>query len=387
MLISLALMILLAVSLGAILNKIKIPGLLGLMITGIVLGPFVLDLIDPNILSISAELRRIALVVILLRAGLSLDLNDLKAVGKTALLLSFLPALFEILAITLIAPLIFGISYIEAALMGSVLAAVSPAVIVPKMIMLIEKKAGTKKKIPQMILAAASVDDVFVIVLFTAFLGMYQTNAFNPIDLLLVPVSIILGALVGVLFGYALIILFKRVHMRDTVKVLIVLSMSFILLYLEDISIISGLIGVMSLGMIFNLVYKNLAIRLQLKFSKIWIFAEILLFVLIGAALELSNLGEYWYLILMVLISGLLLRMLGVFFASIKSGLNLKERLFLGLSYMPKATVQAALGAIPLQMGVASGSLILSAAVFSILVTAPIGAFLIELTYKKLLFN
>lgn len=385
MLISLALILLLALSLGSLFEKMKLPKLLGMLFTGIILGPFLLDLIDESLLDISTELRKVALVIILLRAGLSLKLNELREVGITALLLSFVPATLEIIGIAIVGPMLFDITLLEALILGSVLAAVSPAVIVPKMIELIEEKRGTAKKIPQMVLAAASVDDVFVIVLFTSFLTMYEKNQFDFGSLITIPISIVLGALLGALLGGALIWLFKRIHMRDSVKVLIILSFGFILLYMEDYFMISGLIGVMSLGLMISYRYGILASRLQLKFSKIWVFAEILLFVLIGAALNLDGLKSIWFLVLLMVVFGLLFRIVGVFIASIKSKLNQKERLFVGFAYLPKATVQAAIGAIPLQQGLEAGDLILSAAVFAILVTAPVGAFLIDLTKKKLL--
>ncbi len=385
MLISLALILLLALSLGSLFEKMKLPKLLGMLFTGIILGPFLLDLIDESLLDISTELRKVALVIILLRSGLSLKLNELREVGITALLLSFVPATLEIIGIAIVGPMLFDITLLEALILGSVLAAVSPAVIVPKMIELIEEKRGTAKKIPQMVLAAASVDDVFVIVLFTSFLTMYEKNQFDFGSLITIPISIVLGALLGALLGGALIWLFKRIHMRDSVKVLIILSFGFILLYMEDYFMISGLIGVMSLGLMISYRYEILALRLQLKFSKIWVFAEILLFVLIGAALNLDGLKSIWFLVLLMVVFGLLFRIVGVFIASIKSKLNQKERLFVGFAYLPKATVQAAIGAIPLQQGLEAGDLILSAAVFAILVTAPVGAFLIDLTKKKLL--
>jgi len=384
-LISLALILLLALSLGSLFEKMKLPKLLGMLFTGIILGPFLLDLIDESLLDISTELRKVALVIILLRAGLSLKLNELREVGITALLLSFVPATLEIIGIAIVGPMLFDITLLEALILGSVLAAVSPAVIVPKMIALIEEKRGTAKKIPQMVLAAASVDDVIVIVLFTSFLTMYEKNQFDFGSLITIPISIALGALIGALLGGALIWLFKRIHMRDSVKVLIILSFGFILLYMEDYFMISGLIGVMSLGLMISYRYEILASRLQLKFSKIWVFAEILLFVLIGAALNLDGLKSIWFLVLLMVVFGLLFRIVGVFIASIKSKLNQKERLFVGFAYLPKATVQAAIGAIPLQQGLEAGDLILSAAVFAILVTAPVGAFLIDLTKKKLL--
>lgn len=385
MLISLSLLILLALSLGAIFEKIRLPKLIGLLISGIILGPFSLDLIDSSILDISAELRQIALVIILLRAGLSLDIKELKEVGITALLLSFLPATFEIVGITIIGPLLFGISLVEALILGSVLAAVSPAVVVPKMIELIAEKRGTTKKIPQMILAASSLDDVYVIVLFTSFLSMYESNTFEIKALLSIPVSIILGAIAGYIVSIGLVFFFKKFHIRDSVKVLILLSFGFILLYLEDYMMISGLIGVMTLGLIISYHYEILAIRLQSKFSKIWVFAEILLFVLIGSALNLDGLKDTVLLIIVMIFFGLIFRLLGVFVSLFRSNLNHKEKLFLGFSYLPKATVQAAIGSIPLQMGVKSGDLILSTAVVAILLTAPLGAFLIDMTKKKLL--
>lgn len=389
MLLSLSLILIAAIILSGLLNRINLPGLLGMMLTGILLGPYVFNLISPDILHISADIREIALIVILIRAGLSLDIRDLKQVGRPAILMCFIPATLEIAAITLLAPLIFGISYIEAAIMGAVVAAVSPAVVVPRMIRFMNKKYGTNKNIPQLIMAGASVDDVYVIVLFTAFLGMYQGDGFNSAALLSVPLSIVLGLVLGILFGFACIWFFKKFHIRDTVKILIILSISFILVTVESalkaIVPISGLLAVMGLAGTIRERNEKVSGRLIHKFSKIWVVAEIMLFVLVGAAVDIRYLSSAGLMSVLLIFAALLFRIAGVYISLIKTNLNTKERLFCAISYMPKATVQAAIGAIPLSAGVASGNTILTVAVLAIIITAPIGAIGMDQLHKKLL--
>lgn len=389
MLFSLSLIILLGFTLSGLFNRFKIPGIIAMIITGVVLGPHNFNLISQDILNISPDLREIALIVILLRAGLTLDLEDLKKVGRPALMLSFIPASLEILSIYLLAPIFFGISSIEAAILGTVVAAVSPAVVVPRMIYLIEHKYGTDKKIPQMIMAAASVDDIYVIILFTSFMGMYKGSDVSIVGFLSLPLSIILGIILGVLTGLVLVQLFKRIHMRDTIKVLIILSASFILVSFEDFAAdyvsISGLLSVMFLGVTILKTYKILAKRLMNKFSKIWVASELLLFVLVGAAVDISYLYYAGFFSIILVLSAVVFRIIGVNFSLIGTPLNNKEKIFCSISYLPKATVQAAIGAIPLTSGVVSGNLILSIAVLSIIITAPIGAFGIDGTYKRFL--
>lgn len=389
MLLSLALILILGFLLSGIFNRLKIPGLLGMILTGMVLGPSVFNLISPDILHISSDLRKIALIVILTRAGLSMNLNALKKVGRPAIMMCFVPATFEIATVILLAPIFLKISYIEAAIMGTVLAAVSPAVIVPRMIHLMESSYGKDKSIPQLIMAGASVDDIYVIVLFTAFLGMYQGTGFNSTSLISVPISILLGLAVGVLSGLILIQIFKKIHIRDTVKVLIILSTALILVTLEtaleSFIPVSGLLAVMALAGTILERYELLAKRLMGKFSKVWVGSEILLFVLVGAAVDIRYLSGAGVKSILLILCALVFRIIGVYLSLIKTKLNIKERLFCAIAYLPKATVQAAVGAIPLAAGVKAGNTILTIAVLAIIVTAPLGAVGIDHTYKKLL--
>lgn len=389
MLTSLALIFLFGLIFGALFQKLRLPPLLGMLIVGIVLGPYALNWLDDSLLSISADLRQIALIIILTRAGLNLNISDLKKVGRPAILMCFLPACFEILGMLVLAPPLLHISYLDAAIMGAVVGAVSPAVIVPKMLRLMEEGYGTKKSIPQLILTGASVDDVFVIVLFSSFTGLAKGESFSPWRFAEIPISILLGVLLGAALGLLLAFFFQKVHVRDSVKVLLLLSFSFLLDALEDalegIVPISGLIAVMSLGIALQRKRDIVARRLSLKFSKLWVAAELLLFVLVGATVDL----HYAYaagLSAVILIFGVLLfRMAGVWVCLFKTKLLFKERLFCVLAYMPKATVQAAIGSVPLSMGLSCGNIVLTVAVLAILITAPLGAFLIDLTYKKLL--
>lgn len=389
MLTSLAFIFLLGLILGSLFTKLKLPALLGMIITGIILGPYVLNLLDSSILSISSSLRQLALVIILTRAGLAMDIEDLKKAGRPAFLMCFLPALFEITGTVLIAPKLLGITVLEAAIIGSVIAAVSPAVVVPRMLKLIEEKRGTGKSIPQLIMAGASVDDVFVIVLFTSFLGFEKGGGLSAIKLVYVPVSIIVGIIVGLIAGYILVRLFKKFHMRDSVKVVILLSVSFLLLELEkkigEKVPFSALIAVMSIGVGILKNYDVLAKRLSAKFSKLWVAAEILLFVLVGATVDIKYAVAAGVLAVILILGALIFRMAGVFCCLLGSRLDTKERAFTMMAYTPKATVQAAIGGIPLAMGLACGELTLTVAVLSILVTAPLGAFAIDYSYKKLL--
>lgn len=389
MLFSLSLILIIGFSLSGILNRIKIPGLIGMIFTGVLLGPHMLDLISPEILGISADLREIALIVILVRAGLSIDMSDLRKAGRPALLMCFVPATFEIAAVTYLAPLLLGVSYIEAAIMGCVLAAVSPAVIVPRMIHLMETGYGKKSRIPQIIMAGASVDDIYVIVLFTAFLGMYRGEGFSASTLVSVPVSILSGVIMGAVTGIILVSIFKRIHMRDTVKVLIILSIAFMFVSIEDFMKpffpVSGLLAVMSLGCSILRSYEILAKRLMGKFSKIWVGAEILLFVLVGAQVDISYLAGAGISSVLLILAALSLRIIGVSLSLAGTSLSLKERLFCSIAYIPKATVQAAIGAVPLSAGVGAGNTILTVAVLAIIISAPVGAIGIDRTYKKLL--
>ena len=389
MLLSIALILLSGLLLGGFFSKIKLPSLLGMIIVGIVLGPHALNLIDESILNISADLRQIALVIILTRAGLSLDISDLKRVGRPAILMCFVPACVEIIGTVLLAPLLLGISTLEAAVMGSVLAAVSPAVIVPRMIRLMEEGYGVDKGIPQLILAGASVDDVFVIVIFTAFTSLASTGELSPVSILQIPVSIVLGIIVGVIVGMVLVKFFRMFHMRDSVKLLIILSFSFLLIelqnQLEGIVPFSGLLAIMSLGIVIKRKYDILAKRLSGKYNKLWVAAEIFLFVLVGATVDLKYAAVAGVSAVLLVAGALVFRMIGVALCLIKTDLSRKERLFCMVAYVPKATVQAAIGAIPLTMGLSCGQIVLTIAVLSILITAPFGAICIDNLYKKLL--
>lgn len=389
MLVSLALMLLLGFALSGLFKLIKLPGLIGMILAGILLGPHMLNLISPSLLNIASELRQIALIVILLRAGLSLDIQDLIKVGRPALLMSFLPALFEMGMIILIAPIFLNISILDAAILGAVLAAVSPAVVVPRMIHLIQEGYGHKHRIPQIIMAGASLDDIFVIILFTSFVSLRQGQAIDFSLFLSLPISILTGIGFGFLIGWIFVSVFKRIHMRDTIKVLLILSISFLLLGLEQQITkyfpYSALLSVISIGLSILYFYPKLANRITSKFSKIWVASEVFLFILVGAVVDLSSLQSYAWLIALVLVLGLISRIIGVQMCLVKSNLTPKERLFTGVAYIPKATVQAAIGSIPFSLGFSSGNIILSAAVLAILITAPLGAFGIDVLTNKLL--
>ena len=389
MLTSLAFIFLLGLSLGYVFMKLKLPALIGMLLTGIALGPYVLNLLEPSLLSVSVDLRQLALVIILTRAGLALDIKDLMKVGRPALLMCFVPACFEIAGMMLIAPPLLGISLLDAAIMGTVVAAVSPAIIVPKMLHLMDQKYGTSKSIPQLIMAGGSVDDVFVIVMFTAFIGLALGGNISAVSFLQIPVSILSGLVLGVLLGWLLTRYFKRYHMRDSVKVLIILSVSFLLVALErvlkGVLPVSGLLAVMALGATLLKNYEVLALRLSAKFSKLWVGAEILLFVLVGATVDIKYAVGAGLSAVVVILFSLLFRMAGVFVCMIKTQLTLKERVFCMIAYLPKATVQAAIGSLPLAMGLPCGKIVLTVAVLAILITAPLGAFGIDMTYKRLL--
>lgn len=395
MLTSLALIFLVGLAAAAIFQQLKLPRIIGMLITGIVLGPYVLNLLDPSILSISAELRQIALIIILLKAGLSLDLSDLKKVGRPAVLMAFVPASFEMLAFFLFAPSILNITRIEAALMGAVLAAVSPAVVVPRMVRLMEENYGTNKSIPQLILAGASCDDIFVIVLFSTFSSMVQGGNAQLTDFLAIPISILLGILLGSVFGYLLSLFFETAYahehyVRNSMKVIIILGTSFLLMaietWLKDIISISGFLAVVSMACVLKLKSSaSVSQRLSEKFGKLWLAAEVILFVLVGAAVDIRyTLNAGITAVFMILIA-LLFRSAGVFICLVQTNLSKKERLFCIFSYLPKATVQAAIGSVPLAMGLSCGRSILSVAVLGILVTAPLGSILMDSSYKKLL--
>ncbi|MDD4264141.1 MAG: cation:proton antiporter [Firmicutes bacterium] len=389
MLLSLALIFLSGMAFGKLFDRFRLPKLLGMLLTGILLGPYVLNLLDPVILDASKDLRQIALIIILTRAGLSLDIKDLKRVGRPAILLCFVPAVFEILGMLILAPKLLGLSLLDAAIMGTVVAAVSPAVVVPRMLALMENGYGKTKSIPQMIMAGASVDDVFVIVLFTAFTGLAQNGAITPTHLLTIPTAIVFGLVGGVIAGLLLSLLFTKLHIRDTDKVIIIISVSFLLVTLEHVmsGIIefSGLLAVMALGASIQQKKSEVAKRLSGKFSKLWVGAEVLLFVLVGATVNIGYALDAGVLSVILIAGVILFRMAGVFVSLINTNLNYKERVFTAFAYMPKATVQAAIGGLPLAMGLYCGDIVLTVAVMSIIITAPIGAILIDKSYKHLL--
>ena len=395
MLTSLALIFLVGLALASVFQRLRLPRIIGMLLTGILLGPFVLNFLDPSILSISADLRQMALVIILIKAGLSLNLEDLKKVGRPAILMSFLPATFEILAFVLFAPLVLGVNIIEAAVMGAVLGAVSPAVVVPRMVQLMEEGYGNDKKIPQMILAGASLDDVFVIVLFSTFVSMAQGGSARVMDFVNIPLSIVLGIALGAVVGLLLARFFEFSHghghsIRNSIKVIIVLGVAFSLLAVEDalegILAVSGLLAIMSMALVLAMKsVPQVTTRLQEKYGKLWLCAEILLFVLVGAAVDIRYTLQAGAGAVLMIALGLCLRSAGTWLCMLGTPLNGKERLYCVIAYLPKATVQAAIGSIPLALGLPCGNMVLSVAVLSILITAPLGAIGMDLTYKKLL--
>lgn len=395
MLTSLSFIFLVGLAMAAICQRIRLPRIIGMLLTGIVLGPYVLDLLEPSILSISSELRQMALIIILLKAGLSLNLADLKKVGRPAVMLSCVPASFELLGYVLFAPMILGINRIEAAVMGAVLAAVSPAVVVPRMVKLMETGYGTKKSIPQMILAGASCDDIFVIVLFSTFSGMAQGGNARLLDFANIPVSIVSGILLGAVAGWLLSLFFetayaKEHYVRNSMKVIIVLGVSFLLMSVETwvkpyISV-SGMLAVVSMACVLKLrSIKSVSARLSEKFGKLWLAAEVLLFVLVGAAVDIRyTMGAGLAAVLMIF-TALIFRTIGVLICLAGTVMDWKERLFCVIAYLPKATVQAAIGSVPMAMGLPCGQIVLSVAVMAILITAPLGALGMDSTFEKLL--
>ena len=395
MLSSLSFVFLLGLSMGAVCQKLKLPRIIGMLLTGIILGPFVLNLLDPSLLSISADLRKIALIIILLKAGLSLDLSDLKKVGRPAIMLSFVPASCEILGYLLFAPKILGVTRIEAAVMGAVLGAVSPAVVVPRMVNLMENKYGTEKGIPQMILAGASCDDIFVIVLFTTFLSMAQGGTASAMDFVNIPISIVLGILLGAIVGYGLYRFFETAYarehyVRNSMKVIIIMGFSFLLVsietWLEGKVSVSGLLAVVSMACVLKAKStESVSRRLSEKFGKLWLAAEVVLFVLVGAAVDIRYTLTAGLAAVLMIFVALLFRAFGVCLCTLKTNLTTKERIFCVIAYLPKATVQAAIGSVPLAAGLSCGKIVLSVAVMAIIITAPLGAFGIDSLYKKCL--
>lgn len=395
MLASLALIILVGLVMAAICQKLKLPRIIGLLFTGILLGPNVLQLLDASILSVSADLRKIALIIILMKAGLSLDVNDLKKVGRPAIMMSCVPAIFEIMGFLVFAPRLLHISTTEAAVMGAVLAAVSPAVVVPRMVQLMETHYGTGKSIPQLILAGASCDDIFVVVLFSTFVNMARGDGMQATALLHIPISIVLGIALGAAAGLLLALFFetayaKKHHVRNSMKVLIILGTAFLLVsmetWLEGKLAVSGLLAVVSMACVLKVkCTKPVTKRLSEKFGKLWLAAEVLLFVLVGAAVDIAYTMEAGIMAVAMILIALVFRAAGVSLCMVKTQLTAKERLFCVIAYLPKATVQAAIGSVPLALGLPCGNIVLSVAVLGILITAPLGAIGIDMSYKKLL--
>lgn len=389
MLKSIALIMLIGMSAGWVCRKVKLPGLLGMLFTGIILGPYVFNLLDSSILLVSADIRKIALVIILTRAGLTLNLEDLKKVGRPAFLMCFVPATFEMIGMIILAPRLLDVSLIEAAVIGAVVAAVSPAVVVPKMIKLMEDGYGTKQGIPQLILAGASVDDVYVIVMFTAFTSLAQGGNVSVMSFVNIPVSIIFGIIIGIIIGKALAVVWKKVHIRDTVKAAIFLSVALLLVGVEASLntpiTFASLISVMFIGIALKKDRPEVAFRLSQKYNKMWVWAEVMLFVLVGATVDIGYVAYAGVSSIVIIIGALIFRMAGVALCMAGTKLKLKERVFCMLAYTPKATVQAAIGGVPLSMGLACGNTVLIVAVLVIIITAPLGAFAIDMTYRKLL--
>lgn len=388
-LLSLGIILLSGFLVGLLFEKMKLPKIVGMIIIGIFLGPSLLNIIDDSIINISAMLRQIALVIILTRSGLSLNLKKLKEIGRPAILMCFVPATFEIVGVLILAPLLLGVSVVEALLIGSVLAAVSPAVVVPRMIKLKEEGYGENKSIPELIMAGSSADDIYVIVLFYAFLGLVDSGKLNALSFVNIPVSIILGILLGIGVGLLLSYIYKKINMNIIIKILLLISTSFLLIGLEefvsDYISFSSLLGIITIGMVILLKNKEVAVDMEKGYHKLWTFFEILLFVLVGISVDINYAISAGFMPIVVLFSALVFRMAGVFVSLLFTNLKMKERLFSMISYLPKATVQASIGGIALAQGLAVGSLVLTMAVLSILITAPLGAILMDLSYKKLL--
>lgn len=395
MLTSLSLIFLVGLAMASICKSIKLPRIIGMLITGLVLGPYVLNLLDSSILGISADLRQLALIIILIKAGLSLNISDLRKIGRPAILMSFLPAVFEIAACVVFAPPLLGVTRLEAAIIGAVLGAVSPAVVVPKMVSLIETRYGTDKNIPQLILAGASLDDVFVIVLFSTFIGMAQGGTAKFTDFVNIPISIILGILLGAFVGWALAKFFETAYthghcIRNSIKVIILLGVAFLLMavetLLEGVISVSGLLAVMSMACVLQTKsVSEVSKRLSEKYGKLWLAAEVILFVLVGAAVDIRYTLEAGAVAIFLILAVLVFRSVGVWLCLIGTPLNFKEKLFCVIAYLPKATVQAAIGSVPLALGLPCGNMVLSVAVLSIILTAPLGALGMDVTYRRFL--
>lgn len=397
MLTSLALVLLLGIIFSFLCKKINLPTIIGMIFAGVILGPYTLDMLDQSILKISSDLRTAALVIILLKGGFALDINDMKKNGRSAVMMSFVPASFEILAFLIFAPIFLGISRLDAAIMGSVLAAVSPAVVIPRMTKIIEEKYGTKKGIPQLVIAGASCDDIFVIVLFSSFVAMADGEKINLYNFLNIPISIILGIILGALVGYFLSFAFekfheKNQHVRNSTKIILIIAISFLMLQIEknlkDIISISGLLAVISMACTMKFkINVEVSERISEKLGKLWIAAEIILFVLVGAEINIVYILNIGFGAIFLILFALAIRSIGVYFCLLGTNLKFREKIFCMISYLPKATVQAAIGSVPLSMGLPCGDIVLSVAVLGIMITALLGSILIDKNYKKLLIK
>ena len=383
MLLSIGMIILAGLLLGWIVSKIQLPRIIGMLLAGMLLGPYVLNVLDSSIIDMSGDLRKIALIIIIAKAGLSLDITDLKRIGRPAIMLCFVPATLELIAFVLFAPFIMGVTLLQAAILGAVMGAVSPAVTVPRLTKMIDEGIGVKKGIPQMLIAGASADDIYVIVLFTTLVGLEAGGNMNALSLLRIPEEIILGAVTGGILGVILAVYFKKVHIRDSLKVTIIMAFSMILYWIEGIAPVSGLLAVMTMGIALNVRLQVVAKRLSAKFSKLWVAAEIFLFVLVGATVNIGYVTKAGVGMGIMLFVGLLFREFGTLISVLGVGLNKKEILFCLISQLPKATVQAAIGGVPLAMGLSCGNVVLTMAVVSIVITAPLGAIGMDATVDR----
>ncbi|MCQ2592640.1 MAG: cation:proton antiporter [Treponema sp.] len=387
MLLSFALIILSGLAMGWLFSKIRLPRIIGMLVAGIILGPTVLNILAPSVTDISGDLRKIALIIIIAKAGLSLDISDLKRIGRPAVMLCFIPATFELLAFILFAPSIMNVTRLQAAILGAVMGAVSPAVTVPRLTKMIDEGYGTKKGIPQMLIAGASADDVYVIVLFSTLVGMEAGGNLNALSFLKIPAEIILGAGLGAFLGFLLSIYFKKIHIRDSLKITIIMAFNMLLYWLEGIAPVSGLLAVMTMGITINMKMPFVSKRLSVKFTKLWVAAEIFLFVLVGSTVNIAYVTEAGLGMILMLFIGLLFREVGTYISIVGTGLNTKEKIFCLISQLPKATVQAAIGGVPLAMGLGCGNIVLTMAVISIVITAPLGALGMDATMHKYISN
>lgn len=383
MLLSIGLLILVGLMMGWLFSKLHLPRIIGMLLGGIILGPHFLNLLNPIIMDVSGDLRKIALIIIIAKAGLSLNVTDLKRIGRPAVMLCFIPATFELLAFVIFAPAIMGVTLLQAAILGAVMGAVSPAVTVPRLTKMIDDGYGTKKRIPQMLIAGASADDIYVIVLFSTLVSLEAGGTLSAINFLRIPMEIILGAITGAVIGVALSFYFKKIHLRDSLKITIIMAINMLLYWFEGIAPVSGLLAVMAMGIAINMKIPEVSKRLSVKFSKLWVAAEIFLFVLVGATVNINYVTEAGIRMIIMLFIGLIFREIGTYLSIVGTGLTAKEKIFCLISQLPKATVQAAIGGVPLAMGLGCGNVVLTMAVISIVITAPLGAIGMDATAHK----